>query len=612
MNPPLAPLAHLFARCLGALDPGRDALLEQTLELVSRAVSEGHVCISLDAYAGKRSLDGEEPAAPAPPDSRTWTERLRQSPLIGRPGDFKPLILDERGRLYLARYWQYEKILADNLLARARRPLENVDAGNLRETLDALFAHNRENRDLQKAAAAAAVLQRFCVISGGPGTGKTSTVVRLLAALQMQKRGQVTFLTQKRTKSNLTPFLRIALAAPTGKAAARMQDAIRGAKQTLALDPAVLDAIPEHASTLHRLLGSRPDSVYFRRHRGNRLPVDVLVVDEASMIDLALMAKAADALPDAARLILLGDKDQLASVEAGAVFGEICACRGHDEAFREKLLAASGVDIGAPESAAAPLGNAILLLEKSYRFSADSGIGELARLINRNRPAEALALLGSGRFADIAWRDEPLSGLEQELGERLDLGYAAYFDAVRQGAGAAAAFRLFEGFKVLTAHREGDTGIAAVNERMEERLRARRRIPPGSRWYPGRPVMVTHNDYHLKLFNGDIGIALMEKDELRVFFEAADGKIRSIAPARLPPHETVYAMTVHKSQGSEFDRVLMLLPDVKTPVLNRALLYTGITRARKSVEIWGPGTVLEQAIKTLPARASGLLDRLTG
>ncbi|MEN8261262.1 MAG: exodeoxyribonuclease V subunit alpha [Pseudomonadota bacterium] len=596
MNQPICALGQSFADCLGGLDPGVDALLEHTLKLVCSAVAEGHVCIALSAYAGKLAAAEEQiGTAFVFPDADKWADRLRQSPLVGRPGDFTPLILDHRNRLYLARYWQYESILADSLLARASQPIESVDANSLRPILDNLFGHNREQPDWQRAAAAAAVLQRFCVISGGPGTGKTSAVIRILAALQMQADGKP---------------LRVALAAPTGKAAARMQDAIRTAKQSLPLNTADLAAIPEHASTLHRLLGSQPNSVYFRHHRGNRLPVDVMVVDEASMIDLALMAKLVDALPDTARLILLGDKDQLASVEAGAVFGDICAARGHSERFRAQLLETAGVEIGPAAKTPPPLGDAIMLIRHSYRFTADSGIGELARRINGDQRETAVELLKGDHFGDIAWRNASVSSLKHDLTDRLEQSYGPYIESVRADANPKEIFRVFNRFKVLTAHREGNSGVAGVNVLMEERLRARQYMSYRVQWYPGRPVMVIHNDYNLKLFNGDIGIALMEKEELRVFFESAHGTMRSFAPGRLPPHETVYAMTVHKSQGSEFDEVLLLLPDIKTEVLNRSLLYTAVTRAKVRVEIWGRQPALEQAIAALPTRSSGLRDRL--
>jgi exodeoxyribonuclease V alpha subunit len=592
--PDISPLGRQFAAYLCRLNGESDAAVAWAARLACQAVAEGQVCLRLAEYAGREILPEESAVPIALPALADWLERLRQSRLVGRPGEFAPLILDAGHRLYLARYWNYEKKLADRLLALAESPCENIDLPRLRADLDRLFAHNKETPDRQKLAAAVAVLRRFCVISGGPGTGKTSTVVRILAALQAQAGDKP---------------LRIALGAPTGKAAARVQEAIRGQKARLDLPQALLDAIPDTACTLHRLLGARPDSVYFRHHRENPLPVDVVVVDEASMIDLALMAKLADALPEHARLILLGDKDQLAAVEAGSVFGDLCASSGYDPEFAEQLCTASGVDIGSGDLFAPALSNCVALLTHSHRFRADSGIGGLARLINEGRARQAIELLAKGDHADLAWERER-ARQETDLAERMAQGYRAFFEAVDQEADPRDTLRAFDRFRVLTAHREGERGARGVNRRFEEWLWAHRRIRPGTRWYPGRPVMVTRNDYDLRLFNGDVGVALGSGGELRVYFEDADGRVRGFAPGRLPEHDTVYAMTVHKSQGSEFDEILLLLPDAESPVLDRPLVYTGLTRARHRAEIRGAQAILETAIKRPPVRSSGLGERL--
>ena len=286
-------LDRRFASCLQQFDPCMDESVKWAASLASQAVGEGHVCLDLRRYAGVEI----EPGQRLPP-VKAWQQRLSASPVVGRKGEFKPLIIEDE-RLYLARYWHYETQLAARLTARAGESCPDIDLPRLAADLDRLFAHNAGLAlDWQKSAAAIAVLRRLCVISGGPGTGKTSTVARLLAALQSQADGG----------------LRIALAAPTGKAAARMQDSIRLQKRSLDLPDHIIASIPETASTLHRLLGARTGSAHFRHDRGNPLAVDVVVVDEASMIDLALLSKLMDALPSKARLILLGDKDQLAAV----------------------------------------------------------------------------------------------------------------------------------------------------------------------------------------------------------------------------------------------------------------------------------------------------------
>jgi exodeoxyribonuclease V alpha subunit len=589
----LSTLGKQFATYLGRLDGNPDEAVIWAAQLAYQAVAEGHICIRLCDYAGSEVAPDDGEGIVTLPGLADWLALLRKSKLVGAPGSFAPLILDADNRLYLTRYWHYEKTLADNLISLAESPCPEIDLAELRAELDRLFAHNTEVPDRQKLAAAVATLRRFCVISGGPGTGKTSTVVRILAALQSQ--------------AGEKP-LRIALSAPTGKAAARLQESIREQKAKLPVPQAVLDALPETASTLHRLLGAKPDSVYFRHNRKNPLPLDVLVVDEASMIDLALMAKLIDALPKGARLILLGDKDQLASVEPGAVFGDLCESSGYSPAFCDQLYAASGVKIPSGDLFTPALSDCIALLTHSHRFGSESGIGQLARMINAGRAKEAVALLAGGRHPEIHWERTRVGGVD--LVRRMEGGYRAFFEAVDSGDEAKDVLRLFGRFRVLTAHREGDSGAAGINRRFEEQLYVQRRLRRGSRWYPGRPVIVTRNDYDLRLFNGDIGIALETGAGLRVFFEDADGHIRGFSPTRLPEHETVYAMTVHKSQGSEFDEIVLALPDLESPVLDRPLIYTAVTRARHRAEIHGSQKILEDAIKRVPGRFSGLRERL--
>jgi exodeoxyribonuclease V alpha subunit len=590
----LSQLGKQFATYLGRLDSTADEAVIRAMQLAYQAVTEGHVCIRLNDYAGADAVSGDGEEIITLPDLADWLSTLRKSKLVGAPGSFAPLILDTNNRLYLTRYWHYEKTLADNLRSLAESPCPEIDLAKLRAELDRLFAHNTEVPDRQKLAAAVATLRRFCVISGGPGTGKTSTVIRILAALQAQ--------------AGEKP-LRIALSAPTGKAAARLQESIREQKAKLPVPRTVLDMLPETASTLHRLLGAKPDSVYFRHNRKNPLPLDVLVVDEASMIDLALMAKLTDALPKSARLILLGDKDQLAAVEPGAAFGDLCEVSGYSPAFCEQLYAASGVDIPSGDLFTPALSDCIAILTQSHRFGSGSGVGQLARMINAGRAKEAISLLVDGRHPDIHW-EQTRTGGGADLIRRMEIGYQAFFTAVDSGAEAKEILRLFGRFRALTAHREGDSGTAGINRRFEELLYTRRRLRRESRWYPGRPVIVTNNDYDLRLFNGDIGVTMATAGGLRVFFQDADGHIRGFSPARLPEHETVYAMTVHKSQGSEFDEIVLALPDVESPVLDRPLIYTAITRARHRAEIHSSQKILENAIKRVPERSSGLRERL--
>lgn len=580
---PLGPLERALVDSLRRLDPAAPEAVLAAAALCTETLAGGDVCLPLARYAGRRAWAEFAFTLPSLAD---WRTQLQASALVGVPGDFAPLILDGQ-RLYLARYHAYETQLAAQLLQRAA-DVPAVDEAALGESLTRLFAFNSNTPDWQRLAAAQAVRRRLAVISGGPGTGKTTTVVRLLAALLEQSGG-----------ANLA----IGLAAPTGKAAARMAEAIRNAKAALPVSEAIKAALPEEARTLHRLLGSRGDTPKVRHDAARPLALDVLVVDEASMVDLALMAKLADALPPHARLILLGDKDQLAAVEAGAVFAELCEGRGFDAVAVADLQRITGqvVPVEPPRSR---LGDAVVLLTHSHRFAGDSGIGELARRINGGDAAGTLNLLRERR-ADLHWQDQPTSAA---LLERLDLGYRPYLQAARNGD-PVQAFAAFNAFRALTAQREGPWGVSGINEALEARIKRRLSLPERERWYPGRAVMVRQNDYALGLFNGDIGLCLHGEHGLRVYFEGEDG-YRAFAPARLPSHDSAFAMTVHKSQGSEFGEVLLALPDLPSPLLTRALLYTGITRAKQQVEIWALPARLSEAVNSKAERAAGLAERL--
>lgn len=580
---PFGPLERALIDSLQRLDPAASPLALASAALLCMALDKGDVCLPLARLAGQRPWVDNAFCLPALAE---WQAQLEASALVGGDGDFRPLILDH-GRLYLARYQAYERQLAEQLLNRAA-DLPQIDEAQLSESLSRLFSFNQQQPDWQRLAAAQAVRRKLAVISGGPGTGKTTTVVRLLAALLEQPGGE---------------RLAIGLAAPTGKAAARMAEAIRNAKADLPVSAAIKAALPEEARTLHRLLGSRGDSPQVRHHAANPLALDVLVVDEASMVDLALMAKLIDALPSTARLILLGDKDQLCAVEAGAVFAELCEGRGFDAQAAADLQRLTGqqVPVSAPSS---KLGDAVVLLTHSHRFAGDSGIGELARRINGGDAAGTLGLLQEQR-SDLAWNAQPTP---TDLLERLDRGYAPFLAAAKSGD-PAAAFAAFNGFRALCAQREGAWGVAGINEALEARIKRRSQVPSRERWYVGRPVMVRQNDYALGLFNGDIGICLHSEHGLRVFFEGEEG-FRPFAPARLPSHDSAFAMTVHKSQGSEFSEVLLVLPEQPSPLLSRSLFYTGITRAKHRVEIWGLAPRLAEAVNTKAERAAGLAERL--
>ncbi|WP_230079023.1 exodeoxyribonuclease V subunit alpha, partial [Yersinia enterocolitica] len=449
--------------------------------------------------------------------------------------------------------------------------------------------------------------RRISVISGGPGTGKTTTVAKLLTALIQLSQGQ---------------RLRIQLAAPTGKAAARLTESLGNAIRQLSLTDDERKLFPDQASTLHRLLGAQPNSQRLRYHRGNPLNLDVLVVDEASMVDLPMMARLIAALPTKAQVIFLGDRDQLASVEAGAVLGDICrfAELGYSEPRAKQLARLTGcilvgnIPIGEVEADAVNVRDSLCLLRKSYRFDEKSGIGQLALAVNAGRYRDALTVF-NGTYSDIERFSLTDPDDYQVLLEDCAAGYQHYLELAAAGADAVDVLAAFGRYQLLCALRAGPFGVSGLNERIEQLLHRKRLIErtpgPSGRWYVGRPVMIGLNDSTLGLFNGDIGIALPDPEgELRVHFQLPDGNIKSVQPSRLPSHETAYAMTVHKSQGSEFEHTALVLPNTFMPVLTRELVYTAITRARQRLTLYCSDTVLSHAIRTPTLRVSGLVERL--
>ncbi|QKT02661.1 exodeoxyribonuclease V subunit alpha [Ectothiorhodospiraceae bacterium 2226] len=568
---------HL-ARQFAALAPAPSAALMLATALVSQRLGAGDACADLRVVAG-RALWPDAPPAPALED---WRAALLDSGLVARAEEAdaaaRPLILDGADRLYLARYFVYERAVAEALRARAAAWRPVAESAALRASLERLFPAARETPDWQRVAAAVAALRPLTVIAGGPGTGKTTTATAILALLA----------------EHAPRRLRMAMAAPTGKAAARLAEAVRAARARLDCPAPALAQIPEVALTLHRLLGLTGGGRPARYHAGNPLHLDVLVVDEASMIDLPLMARLLAALPPEARLVLLGDKDQLASVEAGVVLADVW--QGAGEAVSEPLAAALG-EVGCPVPGAADapaLRDSLVLLRTSHRFTGASRVGRAAAAVQQGDAAAVSAAL--------------LDAPPPELAALAVEGYRAYLRA----ALPAEALDAFARFRVLCAVREGPRGLHALNETVRAALGGAGLLRGTGLWYAGRPVMITRNDYDQGLFNGDIGVTWSEPDgHLRVYFPADRG-VRGVLPARLPPHETAYAMTVHKSQGSEFDRVALVLPDQDGPLLTRELLYTAITRAREHIDVYAPPQLLEAAVARHTRRASGLAQRLWG
>ena len=571
---------------------GEEPAVMLAAAILSKDAGEGHVCLPLSRLA----VDEKMPPALQScfallGEAVDWQAILLRSPAVSATDTGTPLILTGE-RLYLNRLWRNELTVA-RFFSETNAPLP-CDEAQLRQVLDTLFTSD-DATDWQKVAAAVALTRRISVISGGPGTGKTTTVAKLLAAL-IQLSGE-----QK---------CRIRLAAPTGKAAARLTESLGGALQKLPLTGEQLALLPNEASTLHRLLGAQPGSQRLRYHAGNPLHLDVLVVDEASMIDLTMMSRLIDALPPHARVIFLGDRDQLASVEAGAVLGDICtyASLGYTAERAEELARLTGCSLAAEQhSIAGALRDSLCLLQKSYRFGSDSGIGQLASAVNRGDRHTSCAVF-DGTFTDIEKKSLQSGEEYQAMLDDALLGYQHFLTGVQQQRPPEQVIAAFGEYQLLCALREGPFGVSGLNDRLEQLLAQKRKINRTlhSRWYEGRPVMISRNDSALGLFNGDIGIALDRGQGLRVWFQMPDGSVKSFQPSRLPEHETAWAMTVHKSQGSEFNHAALILPTQLSPVVTRELIYTAITRARQRLSLYTDERVLMQAIATRTERRSGL------
>lgn len=560
--------------------------------ILSKDAGEGHVCLPLSRLAVDEKMPPALQACFALlGENVDWEAILLSSPAVSGTDTGTPMILIGE-RLYLNRLWRNELTVA-RFFSETNAPLP-CDEAQLRHVLDTLFTSDDET-DWQKVAAAVALTRRISVISGGPGTGKTTTVAKLLAAL-IQLSGE-----QK---------CRIRLAAPTGKAAARLTESLGGALQKLPLTGEHLALFPNEASTLHRLLGAQPGSQRLRYHAGNPLHLDVLVVDEASMIDLTMMSRLIDALPPHARVIFLGDRDQLASVEAGAVLGDICtyASLGYTAERAQELARLTGCSlVSENHSLAGALRDSLCLLQKSYRFGSSSGIGQLAAAVNRGDRHTTCAVF-DGTFTDIEKKSLQSGEEYQAMLDDALLGYQHFLTGVQQQSTPERVIAAFGEYQLLCALREGPFGVSGLNDRLEQLLAQKRKIyrTLHSRWYEGRPVMISRNDSALGLFNGDIGIALDRGQGLRVWFQMPDGSVKSFQPSRLPEHETAWAMTVHKSQGSEFNHAALILPTQLSPVITRELIYTAITRARQRLSLYTDERVLVQAIATRTERRSGL------
>lgn len=565
--------------------------------LLSQYNARQHTCLSLAQLDWSNPFMLETPV-PLFASYEHCLTALRDHPVVG---EGKPLLLFAE-RLYFARYAEYEQILANKLHSLAKRALK-LDESRLAQLLNQYFG-TTPTLDWQKIACAMAVQNAFCVISGGPGTGKTTTVTKLLAILQ---------------SLYLAAPLSIKLVAPTGKAAARLSESIRDAKQKLELAPNLNAVIPEQAQTIHRLLGVIPQSNKYRHNSHNPLHLDLLIVDEASMVDLALMAKLVEAMPEHGRLILLGDKDQLTSVDTGNVLADICQdlVLGVQPFYSEarvlqlnKLCHQGQHTALQAKQSDYVLADNIAFLQHSHRFDEKSGIGQLAKAVNSN-DKQLLQEIKAFGYPELAFYD--LTNEYKAMIIRCAEAYSQYLALIKQGASPQEVHDAFLQYQLLAAVREGNYGVNKLNSEIEAQLARMGLISPSHRHYVGMPLMISQNDYQLKLFNGDIGIIMPDDDgHLKAVFMSEGGSTRSFYPARLPAHEKVYAMTIHKSQGSEFLHTVMILPPMQQAKIgvNRQLVYTGITRAKKRFDLIAQPQVLQLAMNKMLTRSSGLYQRL--
>ncbi|HEL3778495.1 exodeoxyribonuclease V subunit alpha [Stenotrophomonas forensis] len=592
----LRTLDHALATSLQRLRDDTPESVALAAALASLAVSQGHA--AFDPTQPQRLLEG----VPEWPAAQDWLAQLRASPWVAAPeqadaiAEDAPLVL-ENGLLYLRRYREYERQLAAGLQRIGRHPLPAPDMAALAPLFAQLFPQASGSEDHQARAAGVTLRHPLALVTGGPGTGKTTTIARLLLLLAAQARhaGQ--------------PLPEVALAAPTGRAAERMAESLRVAVQRLqaqGLDPVLCAALPSTGTTLHRLLGVIPDSPRFRHHADNPLPVDVVVVDEASMIDLPMMAKLVDAIASGTRLILLGDPDQLPSVEAGDVLsailrasGDGIGTRADDAQALHGLLAPATLQ---PQAAPRAFAGRRVQLQRGYRQSDALDLAPLAHAVREGDSSAALQLLRSGELAGVRFHEgeaDPLRGQREHL--------IGHWRALADAADPVLALQQAGRLRVLTALREGPQGARGLNSRIEQLLAGN---TPG--YFQGRLLLVTENSYRHRLFNGDIGICLRDGSGAMVAWFPGDtvDQPRAFHPAALPAHESAFAMTVHKAQGSEFDEVWLQLPRQDSRVLSRELVYTGLTRARQVLHVAGSAEVLQAALKRHASRLGGLAWRL--
>lgn len=578
-----------------------NALLFHLIMLVCDALHQGHSCVELSSVANQTYWQMDEENGTAKTTSQLtqhgycFASAQQIAELLVslniKPEDNQPLVF-EFNRLYLRRYWYFEQELASYIKPRLVQR-DNIDLAIAKQVIGQLFPlTHSDNTDWQKVAVSNALNKSLAIIAGGPGTGKTTTVTKLLAGQQMLHQHSLT----------------IAMAAPTGKAAQRLNESIIASKQRLLADGLInqqcFDSIESNACTIHRLLGVRANSHNFHHNQTHQLTIDILLLDEISMIDLPLMTRVFRALPAHCKIILLGDADQLPSVAAGSILADVAPCKNNTYSQQNVNYLCHFISQLNSEPATLNFDH-VTTLQHSYRFKGDGGIGQLAKNVINGEAANSWQLLATNHNAELHRNEQ---SFEQWLHKLCKKHYQPLFTCKTPEE----AFELLAEFKILSATRQGDLGIDAINQQIHEFFVQQGLIKKQGNIYPFQPIMITENNHKNQLFNGDIGIIWPTKDGLLAAFTDVEGNIRFIAPGRLPAFETVYAMTIHKTQGSEFSNVALVLPTTSSAILSRELLYTGITRAKKHLSIHSNEVIWRQTVQAQINRYSGLAQRLFG
>ena len=559
-----------------------DILALTTAMLSWTTTVEGNVCLNINEWTGKK-LPGSMIRCPS--SVKLWRKTLKDTPPVGCPGEVAPLILDKNDKVYLHKFWTYEKIIADQLLKRSKIILK-PHKKQIETFLQSLGKKNII--DDQDKAAIISLLKPLSIISGGPGTGKSTVTGKIVSILK--------------SAPDKGP-MKIIMAAPTGKAAARLTQTAYEFDKLCNIE----------AVTLHRLLEA-DNYGKIRKHHDNPIEADVLIIDEVSMVDIGLMAKLLDATQNVERIIMLGDKDQLSSVEAGTVFGDICNAvnigqysKNLSEKINEFIEFKSIIFSEDEHRNYPPLTDCIVELSKNYRFKTNSGIWKISNLIKNGDGIQAFEILKqNSEFTDICLLNISSSfSVSKKLKNITD----NYFKPCLHIEQAEIALKKMSEFRILCAVRYGDQGVKKINQEIEKLLE----VNPVNGWYHGRPIIISRNDYMTGLFTGDSGVALNDKEsgDLKVYFHSQTGEIRSFLPIQIPDHETAWAITTHKSQGSEYNHVIIILPLKFSQLLGRELLYTGITRAKDKSEIWATDDIFIETCNNKINRISGLIDKLS-